>query len=224
MMAPIPVIGGWRPVRNIGLADRATCTVSSFWCTVTTIMLDKKPVENQVSPPVTPALQVRTHPKPEGTGFGPHGGARPGAGRPKGSLNKIPKTFRDLLMQAAQEVGDSQEVGKDGEGGILSYLKVSAIQERRMFTLLLGRILPQKITTEVKQLKEKMTIHEAVADLKACGLDPLLAFYLQRYPIGRDEADPSWAEGIDTSLAFDLPIDVTPPKDDTGSDTGNGTT
>jgi len=33
-------------------------------------------------------------------------------------------------MQAAQEVGDSQEVGKDGEGGILSYLKVSAIQER----------------------------------------------------------------------------------------------
>jgi hypothetical protein len=127
-------------------------------------------------------------------------------------------------MQAAQEVGDSQEVGKDGEGGILSYLKVSAIQERRMFTLLLGRILPQKITTEVKQLKEKMTIHEAVADLKACGLDPLLAFYLQRYPIGRDEADPSWAEGIDTSLAFDLPIDVTPPKDDTGGDTGNGTT
>jgi hypothetical protein len=78
-----------------------------------------------------------------------------------------------------------------------------------MFTLLMGRILPLKVTTEVKQLKEKMTIHEAVADLKACGLDPLLAFYLQRYPIGRDEADPSWAEGIDTSLAFDLSIDVT---------------
>jgi hypothetical protein len=63
---------------------------------------------------------------------------------------------------------------------------------------------------------------EAVADLKACGLDPLLAFYLQRYPIGRDDADPSWADGIDTSLAFDLPTDVT-PKDDTGSDTGDGT-
>ena len=92
-----------------------------------------------------------------------------------------------------------------------------------MFTLLLGRILPQKITTEVKQLKEKMTIHEAVADLKACGLDPLLAFYLQRYPIGRDEVDTSWAEGIDTSLAYDLPTDVTPPKDDTESDAGNGT-
>jgi hypothetical protein len=59
--------------------------------------------------------------------------------------------------------------------------------------LLLGRILPQKITTETKQLKETMSIHEAVADLKACGLDPLLAFYLKRYPIGRDEEDTSWA-------------------------------
>jgi hypothetical protein len=83
--------------------------------------------------------------------------------------------------------------------------------------------LPLKISTEVKQIKETMTIHEAVADLRACGLDPLLAFYLSRYPIGRDEKDTSWAEGIDVSLARDPPIDVIPEKDDTANDTGNDT-
>jgi hypothetical protein len=69
---------------------------------------------------------------------------------------------------------------------------------------LLGRILPLKISAEVKQIKEKMTIHEAVADLKAYGLDPLLALYLKRYPIGPDEDDPSWADGINPDLAPDI--------------------
>jgi hypothetical protein len=129
----------------------------------------------------------------------------------------------DVLLTALTEVGDSEKVGEDGAGGLLGYIKKCAILERRVTLMMAARILPQKIVTETKQLKEKMTIHEAVADLKACGLDPLLAFYLQRYPIGRDEKDPSWADGIDQNAAYDLPIDVT-PKDDTGSDTGNDTT
>jgi hypothetical protein len=79
--------------------------------------------------------------------------------------------------------------------------------------MLLGRILPLKITTEVKKLKETMTIDEAVADLKAAGMEPLLAFYLKRYPIERDEGDPEWAKTIDMSLADEL--DVT-PEDGTG--------
>jgi hypothetical protein len=162
-----------------------------------------------------------THAAPDGRHR--NGGARPNAGRPKGSPNKITSTFRDVLLQAVSEVGDSREEGVDGQGGLLGYLKKAAIREEKTTLMLLGRVLPQKITTEVKRMKERMTIHEAVADLKACGLDPLLAFYLQRYPIGRDEVDTSWAEGIDTSLAYDLPTDVTPPKDDTESDAGNGT-
>src|ERR1700675_275027 len=113
-------------------------------------------------------------------------------GRPKGSLNKITQTFRDVLLQAVSEVGSSREVGKDGGDGLLAYLKVAAVNQEKMTLLLLGRVLPLKISAEVKSLKEKMTIHEAVADLKACGLDPLLALYLQRYPIGPDEEDRSW--------------------------------
>jgi hypothetical protein len=85
-------------------------------------------------------------------------------------------------------------------------------------------ILPLKISTEVKEVKETMTIEEAVADLKACGLDEMLAFYLKRYPLERDDEDAEWAKMIDVSLAKDIPIDVTPedvapPKDDTGNET-----
>jgi hypothetical protein len=188
---------------------------------VATIMLDKELAKNQVSP-VTPSLQPGR--PANDTSFKPgHGGQRRGSGRPRGSQNRVTSIFRDILLAAISEVGDSQTVGVDGVGGLKAYLKMCAVLERKTTLLLVGRILPLKISTEVKQVKETMTIHEAVADLKACGLDPLLAFYLSRYPIGRDEKDTSWAEGIDVSLARDPPIDVTPEKDDTENGTGNDT-
>jgi hypothetical protein len=60
----------------------------------------------------------RSHPAPPNTLIrGTNGGVRPGSGRPKGALNKLTSTLRDLVMQAATEVGDSREVGKDGQGG-----------------------------------------------------------------------------------------------------------
>jgi hypothetical protein len=187
-------------------------------------MIEKEHEKNQslLPSPVSPGLRVGLgRPAPDGRHG--NGGARPNAGRPKGSPNKITQTFRDVLLQAVSEVGDSQEVGKDGQGGLLSYLKMCAVLERKTVLMLVGRVLPLKITTEVREIREKMTIHEAVADLKACGLDPLLALYLQRYPIGPDEEDRSWMEGIDTTIDTTL-VDVTPevptPKE---SDTVNDT-
>jgi uncharacterized protein with ACT and thioredoxin-like domain len=70
---------------------------------------------------------------------------------------------------------------------------VCAVLDRKTALMLVGRILPLKITTEVKQVKETMTIEEAVADLKACGMDEMLAFYLKRYPLERDDEDRAWA-------------------------------
>jgi len=175
--------------------------------------------ENQISP-IPHGLQPGQA-RPDHPVLAPE--IRNKGGRPKGSTNKITQTFRDLMMQAAHEVGDSEEVGKNGQGSVLAYLKVAAVKERKTFVMLMGRILPMKINAEVKAIKERMTIHEAVADLKALGMDELLAFYLKRYPIERDEEDTSWADMIDVSLAKDPPIDVTPLKDDTGTDTGNGT-
>jgi hypothetical protein len=180
-------------------------------------MVDKIELKNQVSPVVSPTLRMG-RPASEGAFKPGHGGSRAGAGRPKGSENRVTNTFRDVLLQAVSDVGSSRVEGVDANDGLYGYLKKAAIREEKTTLLLLGRILPQKITSEVKQLKEKMTIHEAVADLKACGLDPLLAFYLQRYPIGRDEKDPSWADGINLDAAYDLPTEVT-PKNDTENDT-----
>jgi len=111
--------------------------------------------------------------------------------------NKITNTFRDLLLQAAHEVGDSREEGKDGQGGVLGYLKKAAVREEKTFLLMMARILPLKINAEIKQLKEKISLEEAVAELKECGLDPLLALYLQRYPIEPDEENTGWADMID---------------------------
>jgi hypothetical protein len=170
--------------------------------------------ENQISPipyGLQPGQARQDHPvlAPE---------VRNKGGRPKGSRNKITQTFRDLMMQAAHEVGDSREEGVDGQGGILGYLKKAAVREEKTFLLMMGRILPLKLSAEVKQVKETMTIEEAVADLKALGMDEMLAFYLKRYPIGPDEEDTAWADGIDVTLARDPPIDVT-----SEGSTGNGT-
>jgi len=60
-------------------------------------------------------------------------------------LNKITNTFRDLLLQTTNEVGNSEEIGKDGQGGVLGYLKVAAVKERKTFLLMMARILPLKI-------------------------------------------------------------------------------
>jgi hypothetical protein len=162
--------------------------------------------ENQISPipyGLQPGQARQDHPvlAPE---------IRNKGGRPKGSQNKITSTFRDVLLQALSEVGDSREEGVDGQGGLLGYLKKAAVREEKTTLLLIGRIPPLKITTEVKKVKEEMSIAEAVADLKACGLDELLAFYLTRYPIGRDEENTEWADMIDVTLARDPPIDATP--------------
>jgi hypothetical protein len=184
--------------------------------------------ENQISPipyGLQPGQARQDHPvlAPE---------KRNKAGRPKGSRNKITQTFRDVLLQAVSEVGSSREVGKDGGDGLLAYLKVAAIKQENTTLMLLGRILPLKISTEVKQVKETMTIDEAVADLKACGMEPMLALYLQRYPIERDEKNTEWAKTIDMSLAPDPLADTVAleesvtesQKDDTGNDdTGNDT-
>jgi hypothetical protein len=137
--------------------------------------------------------------------------------------NKITSNFRDLVMQAAAEVGDSCEKGKDGQGGVLGYLKVAAVEERKTFLLIMARILPLKMISEVKQFKQMVSLQEAVAELKACGLDEMLALYLKRYPLDPSEEGEAWAEMIDVELAPDPFVDVTPKSNGTGSNDSSET-
>src|SRR5271167_4238713 len=101
--------------------------------------------ENQISP-IPHGLQPGQA-RPDHPVLAPE--IRNKGGRPKGSTNKITQTFRDLMMQAAHEVGDSEEVGKNGQGSVLAYLKVAAVKERKTFVMLMGRILPMKIDAEL---------------------------------------------------------------------------
>jgi hypothetical protein len=161
--------------------------------------------ENQISPipyGLQPGQARQDHPvlAPE---------ARNRAGRRKGSVNKYTSTLREVILRAAEEVGDSQEVGKDGNGGALAYLKVSAIKERKTFLLMMARILSTKIHSEVRQVKENLSLTEAVAELKAYGLDE------KRYPVERDEEDCAFADLTDVTIldqpATEKPaIDVSP--------------
>jgi hypothetical protein len=110
-------------------------------------------------------------------------------GRPKGSQNKLTKSLKAFLIQAAAEVGDSTEIGKDGEGGVLGYLKVSAVAERKTFMILLGRALPHQVNATVAR-KTILSREEAIAELKLRGLPDEIIEMLQPVEYMLDGPDP----------------------------------
>jgi hypothetical protein len=64
------------------------------------------------------------------------GGKRPGAGRPKGSLDKGNKMIRELIVQAL-----------DNLGGV-TYLEETARSHPAAFLSLLGKVMPIQVTGE----------------------------------------------------------------------------
>lgn len=64
------------------------------------------------------------------------GGKRPGAGRPKGSLDKGGKLIREMVVEAL-----------DGAGGV-AYLQATALSHQAAFLTLLGKVLPIQVTGE----------------------------------------------------------------------------
>jgi hypothetical protein len=119
-------------------------------------------------------------------------------GRPKGSVNKLTKSITELLLRAANEVGDSITPGEDGKGGVLGFLKVSAVRERRAFLALFGRALPVQVQAKVTP-KPMMTLDEVAAELKARGLPPQLIEYLRSVDdeLGEDDEPDPYDDPID---------------------------
>jgi hypothetical protein len=62
------------------------------------------------------------------------GGARPGAGRPKGSLDKGNALIREMIVQALDEVGG------------VEYLKTTAASHPTAFLALIGKVMPVQVS------------------------------------------------------------------------------
>lgn len=62
------------------------------------------------------------------------GGARPGAGRPKGSLDKGNAAIREMIVEALHGVGGVQ------------YLQTVAASHPAAFLSLIGKVMPTQIT------------------------------------------------------------------------------
>ena len=65
-----------------------------------------------------------------------NGGARPGAGRPKGSPNKLSHSLKEMILAALDDVG-----GK-------AYLSKLAIENSSAFSSLLGKVLPTTLSAD----------------------------------------------------------------------------
>jgi hypothetical protein len=82
-------------------------------------LINKKPnQENQSLPERHPDGRLK------------NGGARPGAGRPKGAQNKISLSLKEMILGALDDLG-----GKE-------YLKRLAIENSSSFSSLVGKVLP----------------------------------------------------------------------------------
>jgi hypothetical protein len=66
------------------------------------------------------------------------GGIREGAGRPKGSQNKITKDLKNMILGALSDVGGQ------------SYLARQAIENPNAFMALLGKVLPTTLSAEAE--------------------------------------------------------------------------
>lgn len=62
------------------------------------------------------------------------GGARPGAGRPKGSVDKGNAAIRDLIVQALDDLGGAE------------YLVSTAKSHPAAFLSLIGKVMPLQVT------------------------------------------------------------------------------
>jgi len=94
-------------------------------------------------------------------------------GRPKGSLNTLGLSLRQIIIQAGENVGN---VGKDkdgnrinGEGGMLGYMEWLARNEPRTNGVLLRANMPAEIWATMT-LRPMLTYEEACAEMRARGL------------------------------------------------------
>lgn len=83
------------------------------------------------------------------------GGARPGAGRPKGSLDKGNAMIREMIVEAL-----------DGVGGV-TYLQEVARSHPTAFLGLVGKVMPIQVNAAVDVEGEVQHTHKVELDFEA---------------------------------------------------------
>ncbi|TGR82323.1 hypothetical protein EN866_34835 [Mesorhizobium sp. M2D.F.Ca.ET.223.01.1.1] len=81
------------------------------------------------------------------------GEGKPGPGRPKGMPNKTTALLKDAILQAATEAGD---------GDLVKYLQVQALENPGPFMALLGKVLPMQIAGDPENPLKTITRIELV--------------------------------------------------------------
>jgi hypothetical protein len=104
-------------------------------------------------------------------------------GRPKGSVNTLSLSLRQMIIQAGENVGDVC-IDKDGnrangEGGMLGFLEWLARNEPRTYGILLRGVMPAEIKATMT-LMPTLSQEEACAEMRARGLPMVLIDYLHK--------------------------------------------
>jgi hypothetical protein len=85
------------------------------------------------------------------------GGARPGAGRPKGSIDKGNAMIRELIVKALNDLGG------------VKYLKTTAKTHPAAFLALLGKVMPVQLTGEGGKPVQVESIKRVIIDPRGTG-------------------------------------------------------
>jgi len=84
-----------------------------------------------------PNLEIQSFPERHPDGRLKNGGARPGAGRPKGAQNKIPLALKEMILRALDKLG-----GED-------YLVTLGVENSSAFASLVGKVLPTTLAPDL---------------------------------------------------------------------------
>jgi hypothetical protein len=79
-----------------------------------------------------------------------NGGARPGAGRPKGSPNKISQSLKEMILRSLDRVGGEE------------YLERLAIENSSAYSSLLKAVLPTTLTADTESGDAKIIFERVI--------------------------------------------------------------
>ena len=90
-------------------------------------------------------------------------------GRRIGSTNKVPRLLKEAIMLAAELEGSNGQ----GSGELVGFFRKVAREDPKLFTKLLGRVLPLQVENPTPEVREEVrykTVEEAQHELEERGI------------------------------------------------------